>query len=201
MIGDSISTDVYGGYKKWVTDLIEKGFFDGDKTTNDSIAGTGFVTVANSDSNTAFLPRLQTHTPANFDAVIVFGGINDFLHDVEFSTFQTAVDTFMSYLTNNWCGARLAIILPLATYNNFQNSAGHTQQEYSEYIRQAAKAYCLPVLNLMDESGYFPYVTAFKDQWTFLPPWDVNHDGVHPTLEWERDYLCPMIKKFLGSLC
>ena len=202
VIGDSISTDVYGGYKKWVTDLIEEGFLDGDKTTNDSIVGTGFVALADNDSGTAFLPRLQTHTAANFDAVILFGGINDFLSDVSFSTFQTAVAAFMDYLANNWYSNRIAVILPLATYNNGQNSAGHTQQEYSEYIRQAAKTYCLPVLNLMDESGFYPYVTAFKDHWTFMGPWGETpyHDGVHPTQDWEKNFLAPMIKKFLSGL-
>lgn len=201
IIGDSISTDAYGNYKKWATNLIENGFFVSDKVTNNSYHATGFVaTYSESGSVVAdtFKNRLQAISgKSSYDLVITFGGINDYIQGIDFDTFKTAVDSYFEYLVKNFVQARIVVITPLRTYNVYKNTAGHFQTEYSDYIKTVAKSYCLPVLNLTEDSGYYPFVDEFKQMWTLTPSGFVNPDGVHPTAEYSAKYLAPMIAEYL----
>ena len=201
IIGDSISTDAYGNYKKWVTNLIENGFFDSDKVTNSSYHATGFVATYSEGGSVVadtFKNRLQAITgKSSYDLVITFGGINDYIQGIDFDTFKTAVDSYFEYLVKNFVQARIVVITPLRTYNVYKNTAGHFQTEYSDYIKTVAKSYCLPVLNLTEDSGYYPFVDEFKQMWTLTPSGFVNPDGVHPTAEYSVKYLAPMIAEYL----
>lgn len=201
IIGDSISTDAYGNYKKWVTNLIENGFFDGTKVTNSSYHATGFVATYSEGGSVVadtFKNRLQAITgKSSYDLVITFGGINDYIQGIDFDTFKTAVDSYFEYLVKNFVQARIVVITPLRTYNVYKNTAGHFQTEYSDYIKTVAKSYCLPVLNLTEDSGYYPFVDEFKQMWTLTPSGFTNPDGVHPTAEYSAKYLAPMIAEYL----
>ena len=208
VIGDSISTDSYGKYKKWVTDLIEEGFFPSD-TTNSSQHATGFVARYNSQPND-FISRIKSiENPSQYDLVVIFGGINDYIQNIPMGSesgtdytvsFKPAVNEFFNYLIQNFTQARLCVLLPLRTYATWQNSEGEYQQAYGDYIKQVAKSYCLPVLNLTEESGFCPYIETFSDMWTLQPEGYQSHDGVHPNAEYERRFLAPMIKHFLQGL-
>ena len=213
IIGDSISTGNtstginYGDYEKWVDKLIEQGFFSADNVTNDSIHATGFVSSLSGDGTDCFLPRLQAvQNPEDYDIVIVFGGINDFirasLQNITFDAFTAAVDAFFEYLANTFINARICVLRPLRT-SNTDSAYGKHQQDYSTYIGDVAKSYCLPVLNLTEESGFYPWIAAFKNRWTFTG-WTggdgTTGDGVHPNEEWEETRLAPMIKAFLKGL-
>ena len=204
IIGDSISTDAYGNYKKWVTNLIENGFFDGTRVTNNSYHATGFVAtyseggVVRSDT---FENRLQAITEkSTYDLVITFGGINDYIQGIDFDTFKTAVDSYFLYLIKNFITARIVVFSPLRTYNVYKNTAGHYQTEYADYIREVAKSYCLPVLDLTMESGFCPFIDEFKAMWTLTPSGYSTPDGVHPTAEYSEKYLAPMIADYLLSI-
>lgn len=203
VIGDSISTDVYGGYKKWVTNLLDEEFFTNGLTTNNSQHATGFVATYNGQANTTFIQRLTAVGDlSGFDAIITFGGINDWIQSVDFDTFKTAVDTYFEYLIENATQARIIVFTPLHTalYGS-ANSAGKTQKDYDDYIKSVAVDYAFPLLNLTDESGFCPdKSTTFRDMWTLLPEGYSSHDGVHPTADWEKDFLAPMIKGFLSIL-
>ena len=209
IIGDSISTDNnstginYGNYEKWVGKLIKQGFFSADNVTNDSIHATGFVASLSGDGTDCFLPRLQAVTnPEEYDIVIIFGGINDFIKAKPYADFTAAVDAFFEYLTNTFINSRICIFRPLRT-SNTSGVGNYDQQDYSEYIGSVAKSYCLPVLNLTEESGFYPWIPAFKNRWTFTG-WTggdgTTGDGVHPNEEWEETRLAPMIKNFLKGL-
>jgi hypothetical protein len=208
VMGDSISTDAYGSYKKWVTDLIEEGFFPSD-TTNSSQHATGFVARYNSQPND-FITRIKAiENPSQYDLVVVFGGINDYIQNVPMGeetgtdytvSFKPAVNEFFNYLIQNFTQARLCVLLPLRNYQNWRNSVGEYQQSYAEYIKTVAKKYCLPVLNLTEDSGFCPYIATFSDMWTLLPDGFQSHDGVHPNEEYERRFLAPMIKHFLQGM-
>ena len=208
VIGDSISTDVYGSYPKWVTDLIGEGFLPSN-TTNSSQHATGFVARYNSEAND-FISRLKAiQNPSQYDLVVVFGGINDYIQSVPMGSesgtdytvsFKPAVNEFFTYLIQNFTQARLCVLLPLRTYATWQNSAGEYQQAYGDYIKQVAKSYCLPVLNLTEESGFCPYISTFSEMWTLIPEGYQSGDGVHPNAEYERRFLAPMIKRFLQGL-
>ena len=207
VIGDSISADYYGEYTKWVTMLVNDGFFPVD-TTNSSIHATGFVAKYNGEEN-SFITRLETiENKKDFDLVVVFGGINDYIQGVPMGTsggeksthFIPAVEHFFSEIINGFPQARIAVLLPLHTYATWKNSAGHFQEEYSDYIKATAKKYHLPFLNLAEESGFAPEITAFRERWTLKPKGFDSTDGVHPTEEYERRFLAPMIKDFLKKL-
>jgi ribose 5-phosphate isomerase RpiB len=205
VIGDSISTDYYGNYEKWVTKLVKQGFFSADKVTNDSIHATGFVASLIGDKTDCFLPRLKAvENPAEYDIVIVFGGINDYFghqsQNITFSDFAGAVDSFFHHLIKTFVNARICVFRPLKSHQTWATDEGKYQQDYSEYINTVAKSYCLPVLNLTEESGFYPWITDFKNRWTFTD-WvggdgTVGH-GVHPSEEWEETRLAPMVKSFL----
>lgn len=209
VLGDSISTDAYGSYKKWVTVLMEQGFLNSD-TVNSSQHASGFVARYNNGEND-FISRVTAiEDKDSFDMVVVFGGINDYIQSVPMgggdgetsitTYFKPAVDYFFEYLIQNFTQARICVLLPLRTFATWTNSVGEYQQAYSEYIHTVAKRYCLPVLNLTEESGFCPFIPTFRDMWTLLPTGYDTHDGVHPNVDYEREFLAPMIKDFLAGL-
>lgn len=209
VLGDSISTDYYGDYKKWVTVLEEDGFLP-PNTVNSSQHASGFVARYNSGEND-FISRVQAiEDKSEYDMVIVFGGINDYIQSVPLgggegetdirTYFKAAVDYFFDYLIQNFTQARICVLLPLRTYATWTNSVGEYQQAYGEYIHEVAKSYCLPVLNLTEESGFCPYIQTFRDMWTLVPSGYTSSDGVHPNETYEREFLAPMIREFLKAL-
>lgn len=200
VIGDSISTDYYGNYEKWVTKLCKNGFFNESNVTNDSIHATGFVARYNNLEND-FISRIKAvENPESYDLVIVFGGINDYIQSIPLDTFESAVNEFFEYLTSTFENSRICVLSPLRTNAIWENSVNEYQQAYSDYIKEVAKSYCLPILNLTDESGFCPWVSTFRNKWTLVPDgYDVS-DGVHPTEEYGEKYLAPMIKGFLKNL-
>lgn len=208
VLGDSISADYYGTYPKWVTNLIEEHFLPAT-TNNSSIHATGFVARYTAEDEGAvndFISRMEAvESKDAYDLVVVFGGINDFIQSIPMGEsggdytvgFIPAVDYFFEYLVDNFTHARIVVLSPLRTYNVYANSAGHYQTEYADYIRQVAKNYCLPVLNLTEESGFCPFNDTFKNMWTLIPEgYDVT-DGVHPNEEYQKKFLTPMIRNFL----
>lgn len=212
VIGDSISADYYASYPKWVTHLTEIGFFGLDNITNDSIHATGFVARYNNEAND-FIARLAAVTdPETYDMVVVFGGINDYIQGIPMgesggdktANFKPAVDDFFATLAEMFVGARIAVLTPLRTKNyNSNNKAGHKQSDYADYIKTVAQTYALPVLDLMNHSGFHPEHETFRQRWTFKN-WSggdgTQGDGTHPIEEYERKYLAPMIRHFLQGL-
>ena len=201
VMGDSISTDAYGNYKKWVTNLIDDGFLDAENVTNNSYHATGFVATYSEGGSVVrdnFVNRIKSVSDkSSYDLVVTFGGINDYIGGIDFDTFKTAVDTYFEYLIKNFTQARICVFTPLRTYNIYKNTAGHYQTEYADYIREVAKSYCLPVLDLTTESGFCPFVDEFRAMWTLTPSGYSTPDGVHPTAEYSEKYLAPMIADYL----
>lgn len=201
VMGDSISTDAYGNYKKWVTNLIDDGFLDAENVTNNSYHATGFVATYSEGGSVVrdnFVNRIKSVSDkSSYDLVVTFGGINDYIGGIDFDTFKTAVDTYFEYLIKNFTQARICVFTPLRTYNIYKNTAGHYQTEYADYIREVAKSYCLPVLDLTVESGFCPFIDEFRAMWTLTPSGYSTPDGVHPTAEYSEKYLAPMIADYL----
>ena len=201
VMGDSISTDAYGNYKKWVTNLIDDGFLDAENVTNNSYHATGFVATYSEGGSVVrdnFVNRIKSVSDkSSYDLVVTFGGINDYIGGIDFDTFKTAVDAYFAYLVKNFTQARLCVFTPLRTYNVYKNTAGHYQTEYADYIREVAKSYCLPVLDLTVESGFCPFIGEFRAMWTLTPSGYSTPDGVHPTAEYSEKYLAPMIADYL----
>lgn len=203
IIGDSISTDVYGNYKKWVSDLLDSGVISRGYVTNSSQHATGYVATYASQANTTFIERLTAlGNLSGYDIVITFGGINDWIQSVDFDDFKTAVDTYYSYVIENATQARIVVLTPLHTsLYGTNNSASKKQKDYDDYIKSVANDYAFPCLNLTDESGFCPdKSTTFSDMWTIVPSGYSEHDGVHPNADWEKKYLAPQIEQFLMGL-
>lgn len=208
VLGDSISTDYYGNYEKWVTKLCKEGFFSAANVTNNSTHATGFVARYNDGAND-FITRLKAvENPETYDLVVVFGGVNDYIQGVpmgeaggsDLSKFKPAVDHFFDHLVSAFSGARICVLSPLRTYQTWTNIEGEYLTAYADYIRTVARSYCLPVLNLTDESGFCPWVASFREKWTLLPEGYDTHDGTHPTEDYGEKFLAPMIKSFLSGL-
>lgn len=210
VIGDSISTDTYQNYKKWVTNLIDEEKFSLYNVTNSSQHATGFVATS-SGAYPNFITRIEAiQDKDTYDLVIVFGGINDFIQSIPLGGgagetdkdvyFKPAVDYFFQYVINNFPQARVCVLLPLRTYETVPNSTGNKQEVYAEYIHNVAKYYCLPVLNLTEESGFCPFIDSFKNEWTLVPSESTVHDGVHPNADYEKQFLAPMIWGFISNL-
>lgn len=128
VLGDSISADYYGNYKKWVTVLMEEGFFPAD-TVNSSVHATGFVaryTVEDENARNDYIDRVTAiEDKDSYDLVIVFGGINDYIQSIEMGDegvdidtyFKPAVNYFFQYLLQNFPKAQVVVLSPLRTYN------------------------------------------------------------------------------------
>ena len=203
VIGDSISTDYYGSYPKWVTALIKAHYLPLD-TVNNSIHATGFVADAGTAGND-FLSRLKAvENKPGFDLVIVFGGINDYSlykqEDNISTTFTDAVDGFFEYLINNYVNARFGVIKPMLCNRPGGADDADKIRLYADYIATAAKKYAIPVLNMTDESGFNPFITQIYERWSLLPSGQELHDGIHPNEEFERKFMAPQIKHFIDGL-
>ena len=91
--------------------MKNQGFLPSD-TTNNSQHATGFVaryTAEDANAENSFVQRIQTVTDkSSYDYVIVFGGINDYIQNIEMggdtgktdkaTYFKPAVDWFFDYL-------------------------------------------------------------------------------------------------------
>lgn len=203
VIGDSISTDYYGSYPKWVTALIKAHYLPLD-TVNDSIHATGFVADAGTTGND-FLSRLKAvENKSSFDLVIVFGGINDYsLYKQEnniSTTFTDAVDSFFEYLINNYVNARFGVIKPMLCNRPGGADDADKIRLYADYIANTAKKYAIPTLNFTDESGFNPFITQIYERWSLLPSGQELHDGIHPNEEFERKFMAPQISHFIDGL-
>lgn len=219
VLGDSITTDYYGNYKKWVTDLIDEGFFPED-VNNNSQHATGFVARYDNQPND-FISRLTAvQNPETYDLVIVFGGVNDAIKlipmgtdsDTDYTTYlNPAVKYFYKYLCTNFINARIGVCLPLpCSTQNREASVIGVLYQYSEFYKKVAESYSLPVLDLTNHSGFYPDANkdniidydaaqAFRNRWTLVVG-QYAADGIHPTEEYEKKFLAPMIKKFIESL-
>ena len=152
-----------------------------------------------------FCRRFSEMDP-NADAVVVFGGTNDFGHgDAPLGTFADRTpDTFTGachYLMNGllemYAGKPIVILTPLHRWNE-DCPRGDVKAEdvaplsaYRTILLRVAESYALPVLDLYAVSGIQPTNARNRER---LAP-----DGVHPN---DAGYalLAHRIGKFLESL-
>ena len=120
------------------------------------------------------------------DAVVVFGGTNDYGHgDALFGTFDDrtewtfygACHVLFRKLIEMYPGKPIVIMTPLhRTEENIKNREGLPKnvvlRDYVNAIREVAEYYSLPVLDLYKESGIQPEIEALREM--YMP------DGLHP---------------------
>ncbi len=138
------------------------------------------------------------------DAVVVFGGTNDYGHgDAPVGTFADRTpDTFYGAchylyrgLTQKYLGKPIVIMTPLHRIGedkkvNF-NQDDYNLKMYVEIIREVAEYYSLPVLDLYAMSGIQPEIPEVQE--AYVP------DGLHPNDAGHR-VVADKLKKFLEIL-
>ncbi|MBR5543567.1 MAG: SGNH/GDSL hydrolase family protein [Oscillospiraceae bacterium] len=122
------------------------------------------------------------------DAVIVFGGTNDYGHgdapmgdmdDRTPETFYGACHYVFSKLIVKYLGKPIVIMTPLHRSDEVQTVAQKdskkfgTLRDYVNVIREVAEYYSLPVLDLFAESGIQPAIPEIREK--YMP------DGCHPS--------------------
>lgn len=143
------------------------------------------------------------------DAVVVFGGTNDFGHgeaplgvpgDREPHTFYGACHTLMSGLLIRFVGKPVLIVTPLRRADEHDPRGDGTGRKtlsvaplstYRQIIMEVAAQYSLPVLDLYLTSGIQPAVDICRKR--LLP------DGLHPSDEGHA-IIARRIGEFLKTL-
>ncbi len=185
-LGDSITQGV--GVKeapnRFVNRLTE--MLELAEGRNYGISGTRFArqvnpTVDNPRFDMDFCSRVET-MDEDADVIVVFGGTNDFGHgDAPFGTsadrtpetFCGACHTLMSSLIERYPGKVIVIMTPLHRVSEEnRDRKGHILVDYVDVIKETARCYSLPVLDLFAMSGIQPRVRAIRER--FCP------DGLHP---------------------
>ncbi|MCH4170305.1 MAG: SGNH/GDSL hydrolase family protein [Lactobacillus sp.] len=140
------------------------------------------------DHNDSFVERYAT-MPDDANIIIVFGGVNDFQHDVplgtatgrDTKTFHGALNTLVTGLTAKYPDSNLIFMTP--PKNDFhsetkhypttfqKNKLGHTQLDYVAAMKRVCSYYSLPVIDLYEISGISPFLPEHMPR--YMP------DGLH----------------------
>lgn len=192
-LGDSITAGAGAScQEKRYTDVFAREFLTA-KVNNYGLSGSRIArqkawppSLADRD----YCMRMDDMDPSA-DAVVVFGGTNDFGHgdadlgtpeDREPSTFWGACHTLMNGLLTRYPGKPVLIVTPL--HRNAEDSVngdgskpgnGAPLNTYRKILMEAAEIYGLPVLDLYATSGIQPLNPVCREH--LLP------DGLHPSDE------------------
>lgn len=142
------------------------------------------------------------------DAVVVFGGTNDFGHgdapigaftDRTADTFYGACHVLYAGLIETYPGKPIVILTPLHRVDEWSETGmpeyktvkTGVLRRYVEIIREVAAYYALPVLDLYQNSGLEPSIAPIRE--LYMP------DGVHPNARGHA-ILAHMLEGFLKNL-
>lgn len=218
VIGDSISTSNYRGlqengqnnpmWKKWDDILADRLGFE---MTKDAISSSGFIVQPNTTTvgKDSICNRVDNYpSDGNYDMIIIFAGINDFLQGIPVGTvtgdktanFISAVDYSVKTLIERFPKARLVAMLPLPI-GMFSEFSQNDTSEYVNALIDRYDYYGVPYLDLAHNSGFRPHIQSFKDMFTLRGGSSSNpaYDGLHPNQDWDNNYLVPMVEDFINK--
>ncbi len=189
ILGDSITEGVgVSEQSKRYADVFAA--LTGAKVNNYGISGTRIakqrVPSAEPRFDLDFISRVD-EMDENADAVVVFGGTNDFGHgdaplgDMQSRdpyTFYGACHILMSSLAEKFCGKPVVFMTPIQRMyfddnETLVNSRGYAFEQYIEIIKEVAAYYAIPVLDLYKMSGITVHIPKVKEELTA--------DGLHPS--------------------
>ena len=176
----------------------------GAKINNYGVSGTRLakriVPHETKEFDVDFQIRMQ-EMDEKADAVVVFGGTNDYGHgdapmgDMDSRdpyTFYGACHIIMDYLSEHYCGKPIVFMTPLhRAGENEKNELGHILKEYVDIIREVAEFYSIAVLDLYKMSGITPNVPKGRE--ALMP------DGLHPSRAGAR-IIAERLKGFMEAL-
>lgn len=207
-LGDSITEGVGASCAaNRFTDVLQREF-GLKKANNYGIGGTRIArqpVVTDSPYDRDFCLRLEEMDP-DADAVVVFGGTNDYGHgeaplgvpsDRQPDSFYGACHYLMNGLLTRYTSKPVVILTPLHR-DNEDNPRGSNKLHsvaplsvYRKILTEVAEYYALPVLDLYAVSGIQPANPVCRER--LLP------DGLHPSDEGHA-LLAHRIGLFLQSL-
>lgn len=136
------------------------------------------------------------------DAVIVYMGVNDYLHQVDTSPIGTATDTddstfygginvLIEGLTRRFFGKQILFVTPLHCNNDEDTNdlTGLTLKGYVDIIKERCEYYSIPYVDLFNEARVNPNLEFHYNTYTF--------DGLHPNKFGHRIIAEKIIKKLL----
>ena len=174
-LGDSITQGVgSSSIENRFTDVLAREF-ELSKANNYGISGARIArqkVMAGLPSDRDYCMRVA-EMDENADAVVVFGGTNDFGHgqaeigtpdDRTPETFYGACHYMMNALLDRFCGKPILILTPLhrTDEDNPRGSGSYKPndvaplREYRRILMEVAEFYALPVLDLYAVSGIQP---------------------------------------------
>lgn len=196
-LGDSITQGVGAScIENRFTDVLEREF-ELKKANNYGISGARIArqkVFTGVPSDRDYCMRAH-EIDENADAVVVFGGTNDFGHgqapiglptDRTPETFYGACHYMMNVLLERFVGKPVLILTPLHRDDednpkgsgSFKAEDVAPLREYRRILMEVAQHYALPVLDLYAVSGIQPENETCKQR--LLP------DGLHPSDEGHR---------------
>ncbi|MBE6625166.1 MAG: SGNH/GDSL hydrolase family protein [Ruminococcaceae bacterium] len=143
------------------------------------------------------------------DAIVVFGGTNDFGHgtiplgtmdDRDVHTFYGGLHTLCLYLIKTYISKPIIFMTPLHRLNevldhnnriNEGNKSARPLIDFVNAIREVCEFYSIPVLDLYKESGMYGQVWAWCEG--YMP------DGLHPN-DAGHEIIAHKLQKFLENL-
>lgn len=201
-LGDSI-TEGCGttGVDKRFTNIIETNY-GLCKANNYGIGGTRFAKQRTPSADPQWDEDFCSRADAmddKADIIVVFGGSNDYGHgdapigaftDRTSDTFYGACHVLMDKLLNKYPGKPIVFLTPLHREDE-EKPNGEQLVQYVDIIKEVARYYALPILDLYAESGIQPRVPIIKEK--FCP------DGLHPNDE-GHSLLADKIAKYLINM-
>ena len=136
------------------------------------------------------------------DAVVVFGGTNDYGHgtiplgtfeDRDIHTFYGGLHNLCQFLIKEYVGKPIVFMTPIHRLQEgkHDNDISNPLQCFIEAIRQVCEYYSIPVLDLYKESGMHGNMWVWCEK--YMP------DGLHPNDEGHK-IIAHKLQKFLENL-
>lgn len=200
-MGDSITEGIgVSSSEKIYLNIIKEKY--GLKAANNyGIEGTRIAKYTENDPQpygNPFVERFDKMSD-DADAVVVFGGTNDFGHgnarmgsmgDTDPYTFYGALYTLMKGLIEKYPDKPIIFMTPLHRRNELDKSnlTGNVFKEYIDAIRESAEYFSIPLVDLYANVGIQPNIQIQKEM--FCP------DGLHPN-DKGHEKIAAMLGSFL----
>ena len=200
VVGDSLTEKNSRTTKNYHDYIAEE---TGINVYNMGVGGTGYKRMeSQSDGYRAFYQRI-VDVPLDADIITIFGSGNDLsLIDELGNPSDATTDTICGCMNETFKrlferipGAKVGVVLPCPWGNYPPTISDNAMAKYSEALREVAKRYSIPVLDLYYGSNLRPWDETFKE--LYYKRDDGN--SVHPDEDGHK-ILANKFKMFIQSL-
>ena len=200
VVGDSLTEKNSRTTKNYHDYIAEE---TGINVYNMGVGGTGYKRMeSQSDGYRAFYQRI-VDVPLDADIITIFGSGNDLSligklgnpSDATTDTICGCMNETFKRLFERIPGAKVGVVLPCPWGNYPPTISDNAMAKYSEALREVAKRYSIPVLDLYYESNMRPWDETFRE--LYYKRDDGN--SVHPDEDGHK-ILANKFKMFIQSL-